>query len=289
MNKFTVITIVKNRKANLLNLLKGVEKGILKPDELIVVSMDDVLELPSTYTYSFPVRIVKLKTEHTEMLPIAKARNLGAASSKFDYLHFLDVDCIPAPNYLETMQSRLEEFGGLMMGIPRYMTRKMTANFDESFLLENSILHPARPVIYSDIEKTQIYSLFWSLCFSIHKNDFEKIGKFHENYLGYGAEDTDFAFEAEKSGVEFYFVNAFAFHQQHAVSTPPYHNMKSIIRNANIFYKRWGVWAMDNWLKMFADKKLVNWENGQSNPIEIIAEPTSKMIEEARLENAPFA
>ncbi len=287
MSKSSLITTAKNRKQNLLNLLAGVEKGNLKPDEVVIVSMDEVLDLPKNY--SFPVRVVRLEVENNNMLPIAKARNLGANSAKFDVLHFLDVDCIPSTNYLEIMSRKLQNHEGLLMGNPKYMTKKIAGNFDEKFLTENSILHPGRPVMHSEIEKSPAYSLFWSLCFSIRRKTFEEIGGFSEEYLGYGAEDTDFAFKAEKQQIDFHLVKAYIFHQQHAVSTPPYHHLDPIVRNCNIFHKKWGIWAMDNWLEMFADKELIDWNKSQTEEIEIRAKPTQKMIEEAVSENAPFA
>lgn len=49
-------------------------------------------------------------------------------------------------------------------------------------------------------------SLFWSLSFAVTAREFTVIGGFDEDYLGYGAEDTDVGQRLARSGGRLLFV-----------------------------------------------------------------------------------
>lgn len=103
--------------------------------------------------------------------------------------------------------------------------------------------------------------LFWSLSFAVTAWTWEQVGGFDEGYLGYGAEDTDFAFTARKTGVGLTWVGgALAFHQWHPTITPPTHHLDDILRNGTLFARRWGRWPMEGWLSAFAAQGLIEWD-----------------------------
>ena len=52
----------------------------------------------------------------------------------------------------------------------------------------------------------QIPGYFWSLAFAMRRVHFESVGGFNESFIGYGAEDTDFAFRATCSGLDLAFL-----------------------------------------------------------------------------------
>jgi GT2 family glycosyltransferase len=104
------------------------------------------------------------------------------------------------------------------------------------------------------------YDLFWSLSFAVTPATWRRIGGFCELYRGYGGEDTDFAHSAAGAGVGLRWVGgAHAFHQHHPVSNPPVQHLDDILRNAQVFHRRWGWWPMSGWLDAFAAQGLITW------------------------------
>lgn len=180
-------------------------------------------------------------------LPLAAARNRAlAALDDCDLAVLLDVDCIPAPD----------------------LVRHYAAADGEALL--------AGPVHYLEPGKTQTsepvdrrgapgveprHELFWSLSFAVRPAVHAAIGGLDEDYTGYGGEDTDYAFAARAAGVPLRWADGWAFHQHHPVSSPPREHLEDIVRNANRFRAKWGVWPMEGWLRAFADAGLVYWDD----------------------------
>lgn len=124
--------------------------------------------------------------------------------------------------------------------------------------------HGARPApADGQILPARDYSLFWSLSFAVGADTWQRLGGFHEQYVGYGGEDTDFAQLARRAGVPLYWIGgAPAYHQHHPVEQPPVSHLDDILRNAHIFRDRWGWWPMRGWLEQFAELGLVRYEPG---------------------------
>lgn len=138
------------------------------------------------------------------------------------------------------------------------------------------------------IEQTQDYGAFWSLCFAISRAQFEQIGGFDTQYVGYGAEDTDFSFTAHALNIDFYLTADVIYHQQHGVYRPPLNHLDSIIINANRFYGKWQHWPMAGWLLEFADMGLIDWQADQQQPISLVRQPSAAQIEKAHYPDAPY-
>jgi hypothetical protein len=74
----------------------------------------------------------------------------------------------------------------------------------------------------------------------------------------YGGEDTDLGQVARALGVPIRWVGgATAFHQFHPVSDPPFEHLDDLLRNAAIFYRRWGWWPTQGWFAEFERSGLV--------------------------------
>jgi GT2 family glycosyltransferase len=308
----TVITTCYGRNRHLYNLLSSLMIGSVQPDEIIIVNDDaDPKRLAE-----FSLNIIKLPTI-TEEAPdisnkkgfdIGRNRNVGAARATHDTLIFLDVDCIVAPTFIEQLRIKLQRYpDSLLMGQPRYLTRPLSDEeglelrsgmLTTSFLNELSVYNPYRynfdeadciatSIKQTVIEQTDDYGAFWSLCFAIKRQQFEYIGGFDTQYIGYGAEDTDFAFTARKLDIDFYLTADIVYHQQHSVYRPPLNHLDIII-NANRFYEKWQHWPMEGWLKQFSDIGLIRWTAVQSTPIVVLRKPSAHEIEQAHCPNAPY-
>lgn len=260
-------------------MILGLCESSQQPSELVIVHMNEESDYPLP-EIPFPVSRISVTSSETK-IPLATARNRGAQEAQGDLLIFLDVDCIPETTLVEDYSQAQSAFSGLIMGDIRYLPQGVPLenwSFDE--LRASGVAHPNRPEITALVEPTNRYELFWSLTFAITRQNFEKIGGFDTQYQGYGAEDTDFAFVARQQALPFALSRARCYHQHHAVYQPPVQHFSDIIANARRFYEKWDRWAMEGWLKEFAERGYITW-NAEEPNLEIIRHPTSNEIQAA--------
>jgi GT2 family glycosyltransferase len=253
----SLLTLVRNRTAHLANLLEGVRRSAVQPDEVIVVDMSDVpIRLETT---GLPVRIERIETSG---LPLAMARNRAAACARGDHLIFLDVDCIPLAQCLSRLSDAITETDGLVCAEVRYLGPRVAAGvWNEASLLAAGKPHPVRSFPKDGLRPVGDPGLFWSLAFAIRRSTFERIGGFDERFSGYGGEDTDFGFAAKAANCSLYFLGgAVVCHQYHETFDPPLQHFGDIVANADRFRRKWGVWPMGGWLEQFAQLGLIEWE-----------------------------
>jgi GT2 family glycosyltransferase len=249
-NGISVLTLVQGRQQALLNLIKGLAQNEDLPQELVIVYMnEDYSDLPAA---PFPIRGISCYT--TEKLPLAKARNMAMANAAAENCIFLDVDCIPAPNFITLYRAAFSSGDQLWSGQVRYLKQGFPEGADPVLLHEWSAADPVRANL-----PTLPYELFWSLNFGCSKTVFAQIKGFDERYTGYGAEDTDFAFGAREMEIPLGLIHAMAYHQPHASYSPPLNHLQDIVQNANVFYQKWQRWPMEGWLQKFADLGYVSW------------------------------
>jgi hypothetical protein len=122
--------------------------------------------------------------------------------------------------------------------------------------------HPARPnPIAGTSISSQDWQLFWSLSFAVSTMTWQRLGGFHEEYVGYGGEDTDLGYRAFRQGLPLRWLGgADAFHQYHKTQSPPVQHRDDIIDNATVFHRRWGFWPMQGWLDAFAELGLADYD-----------------------------
>jgi GT2 family glycosyltransferase len=259
-----VVTIVHGRAEHLARQREGLRRSTLAPDLHVVVAMDD----PSVVVprdLPFDTTVVGVPRSD-DLLPLARARNLGArtaVAAGATLLVFLDVDCIPAPGLLEAYAEAAADpatADDLLCGPVAYLPPAPTGGYDLATLDGLAEPHPARPApAPGRVERDATgHDLFWSLSFAVTPSTWHAVGGFDERYAGYGAEDTDFARRAARAGRSLAWVgSARSFHQHHAVSSPPVEHVADIVRNAGIFFDTWGQWPMRGWLDAFEEQGLV--------------------------------
>ena len=266
MKRVALITIVHGRHDHLLRQREALERAADAPGLHVIVAMDDpaVGALPQLNRPG--VQVVEVaRTPTDEGLPLARARNVGAAAAMAHgagVLVFLDVDCLPAPGALEgylAAATAPETRGRLLCGPVTYLPPAPPEGYDLDRLIELDHPHPARPApAEGEVELGGPHELFWSLSFAVDTPTWCRIGGFSERYSGYGGEDTDFAFTARMCGIELAWIgSARAYHQHHAVEKPPVSHLDDILRNAAVFHERWGSWPMTGWLEEFERMGLV--------------------------------
>lgn len=262
--ELAVVTVVKGRHQHLQRQRRGLVEGLAAPLVHVVVSMgDDTLSDVLSQEAALPTALVRLPP--SEQLPLAAARNAGvahAAELGADAVALLDVDCIPepalVPDYRRLLRMIAGPRPGVVAGRVRYLPEGMgEADYSPGRLEVLGRDHPARvlpdePVVAGDPR------LLWSLNLGISVSDWQAIGGFDEDYVGYGGEDTDFGQRlAAAGGTMWWSADAGVFHQWHPVSRPPLEHVTDIVTNANRFHTRWGWYPMEGWLEEFRSRGLV--------------------------------
>ncbi|MDO9426504.1 MAG: galactosyltransferase-related protein [Methylobacterium sp.] len=280
----SVITLNKGRDAHLARLLEGLAKGPI-PRECIVVEMG--AEPPPLPDYGFSVCRVVLDLPG---LPLAKARNAGRRAASGEHLVYLDVDCIPSADLVDSLDDDLAQADGLVCCEVRYLPAGAVADgWTQGRLHEAGQPHPVRVFPRSGLEPTNNPGLFWSLAFGVRAATFDRLGGFDEAFDGYGAEDTDLAFRAAAAGVPVLLTaRGEAYHQHHAACDPPLQHFDSIVANARRFHARHGLWPMDGWLDAFARRGHVSSE-WRADGLTVLRTPSPAEIAAARVASeSPF-
>lgn len=259
-----VITILRGRHAHLAGQIRGLRRQTRSPDTYVVVAIDD----PAAHDVArdlapaeWDVRTPGLRRRQGRM-PLSSARNLGASTAVAagaEHLVFLDVDVVPDPTlvgrYSEALSDASDGNG------PRVLCGDVAYEPPPSEPGANGSgdgrprHHPSRPALpLGQVTVVDDVTLFWSLSFAVSARDFATVGGFDEDYLGYGAEDTDFGQRLSRSQGDLLFIGgAGGVHQYHPSPAPPVQHVDDIVRNANVFAEKWGWWPMQSWLDQFSD------------------------------------
>ena len=281
VRRTAVITIAHGRHEHLRGQRWGLAGQTVPADLHVVVAMGDpgiaavMAEDPPGVPRravggpASPSEVVTVELDDGGELPLARARNLGARAAVdagADRLVFLDVDCIPAEQSLQRYAAVLDAGAGthatgpvVACGTVAYLPPvPHPAAYRTDDLAALADPHPGRPAPGDDeVLEADDLRLFWSLSFAVTATDWGRLGGFSEDYVGYGAEDTDFGQRLGAAhGTMLWVGGAAAYHQHHPTDTPPVRHLTSIVRNANIFRDRWGWFPMEGWLSAFAERGL---------------------------------
>lgn len=267
----SVLTLVRGREAHLRNLMKSIAEQSVKPAELVIAWMQDAAfaELPDP---GCPRRDVFVPGDP---MPLAQARNEAAKAACGDLLVFLDVDCIASTGLVAAFEAAAGAAGGLFLGEVLYLPAGAvgdTLDFDALDRLGK--VHPSKPPVPANgIRIEPDAGELWGLSFALKTAHWRAVGGMDEAFVGYGGEETDFAWRVAAHELPTYWTgNARAYHQHHAVAVPPLHQFEHILRNAQLFREKHGRWCMDYWLGQFRDLGLIGWDE-EADAIELVRSP----------------
>lgn len=266
MADICVVTVVHGRHDHLANQLRLI--ALSDPDSVhVVVAMNDerIADVVAEHRGGRNVHVLSMDATGAG-LPLAAARNLGvshALAEGAEVIVLLDVDCILDPGALGRYAEAAAVFpSSLLCGAVTYLAEGTSIPDRADLLHPLRNPHPARPApAPGSCEPGGNHSLFWSLSAALTPATWLKIEGFCEDYVGYGGEDTDFAWTARSRGIDLVWVGgADAYHQHHPISSPPIEHVGAIVRNAHVFHDRWGEWPMTGWLEAFAERGLVTFD-----------------------------
>ncbi|GAA4744121.1 hypothetical protein GCM10023350_31030 [Nocardioides endophyticus] len=199
---------------------------------------------------------------------MAAARNRGIDSvfaAGCDVVIALDVDCLVSPDLVADYHRLVSNAPETVwQGPVTYLPPPPAGGYPLAALDAFDDPHPARPRLNrSETRRGASPELFWSLSFALSRESWRRSGGFCEEYVGYGGEDTDFGQILRAEGIDLGWTgDARAYHQHHPVSRPPVEHLDDILRNADIYRRRWGSWPMQGWLDEFERRGLIVRENG---------------------------
>lgn len=270
MTRVTALTIASGRAAHLRNVIAGFQAQDHKPCEMIigVMQAEDYTDLPRT---DFPIRQIRVTAPE---LPLAAARNAVADAATGDALMFVDVDCVPAPDFVAGYLRRMEGQTGLFMGEVLYLPDgAMAQGLDFAKFAETAVRHSDRqgpPA--KGIAPCADYRCFWSLNFAMWARDWKAGPRFDEAFTGYGGEDTDFGRAWSEQGLPIWWIaGGRVYHQYHPHCMPPVHHLHSVLRNAEVFASKWGHRTMEHWLHAF---RLMGLIENTARGLRVLREPS---------------
>lgn len=267
MTRVAVVTTAHGRHDHLRRQRRSLLATGRPPDLHVVVAMDDPLipgVVAETAQETFlptrlPTRVVHVDAD-PRGLPLAHARNRGMACAMeagCDVLVGLDVDCLAGPDLVEGYAAATRDAPDTLWSGP--VTYLPPGVHDLDALADHDDPHPARPApAPGERIEGGDPDLFWSLSFAITARTWRAAGGFHEEYVGYGGEDTDLGRTLAARGVPMAWTgDARAYHQHHPVSDPPVEHLDDLLRNGATFHRRWGEWPMRGWFEALAERGLV--------------------------------
>lgn len=272
MTRLAVVTLVHGRLQHLVQQHRFLAAAARPPEHYVVVAMADP-EVAGWKPDTLPPDLVRIDADPAR-LPLAAARNAGVAralEAGADVVVMLDVDCVPGSGLLDAYRDLVAaDPGSIWSGPVTYLTadQPVADLAGPQQLAAWSRPHPARAGV-ADGPDALPRELFWSLSFALSGDCWRRVGGFCERYVGYGAEDTDFARLARRRGVGLgWCARAEAFHQFHPTQTPPVQHLRAIVANTNLFHSRWGEFAMPGWLAEFERSGLIQLVDGRWRLVE---------------------
>lgn len=183
-----------------------------------------VSDLDSSETYrkkhqaiceTFNVKYIYTKTG--QAWNISHSRNIGIRNATSDFVMVTDVDCIFTPSFVETAMKFVAPDR-----IVHCRISDLPQSYDDAF--DNFEWMSKSSTLRADFAMggCQIFSRKWA----------EKVRGYDEAYVEWGADDTDFSYRAERSGLGLVWIEREAtyFHQWHADFTT-WADRKQIERN----------------------------------------------------------
>lgn len=224
------VIITHNQPKQLKWILNSLAKQ--KIDKIVVIDNN------STIDYETPENVIYYKLEYDKKHDFrSMARNKGIEFCDTNIVTFLDGDCIPEYDFSEYVKLYyMDKFNSKNIFLPNRM----------DVYNKKELKRRLKKIYFSiNVSNLRIQSLqedgniFASFGFSVLRNWIIEVGKFDENFNGWGFEDIDLSYRMREKGSRF-LINPMLYVYHLAHPRPEYmQKMKSIIlNNAKLLYQK---------------------------------------------------
>lgn len=237
MTELSIIIISYDRKLYLKRCIQSIlnQQSLEKFSQRVevIISTNDHREISGNWIQKLMKKGIDTKlicsTKHG-IFNRSLARNTGVKSSKGKKILFVDSDIILSPDFLLNFQSKfltpmvgIHYLYGYKIALDDCLAKEMLSDtfipscdqlksLDFSDYREQSFQHSE----FNSSDKTKLWASAWSGILSVPKRFYEEISGFDENYLGWGGEDTDFAYRLARKAYPFEVIrDAYGIHLPH--------------------------------------------------------------------------
>jgi glycosyltransferase involved in cell wall biosynthesis len=204
----TVVIPTYNRIDTLRHVIPSLLRQDIRSDryEIVVAdsnSSDGTAEYLAEIAREYP-RVRHLPGPYTGR---AMARNAGIAAARGAIVMFTDADIIASSDLLSRHLAHYESGEGTcVVGMELQVSSLADYERLRDHPLERRPLHP-------NARKTISWLYFLTGNASVRKRDLDRVGRFDENFTGYGHEDLELGYRLEHAGLKIaYEPNAIAYH-----------------------------------------------------------------------------
>lgn len=299
----SIIIPVYNRQEHLNLCLKSLTNQSISSSEYeIIVINDGSQDASAEVAKSYGAKTITISNKGP-----AAARNIGIAEARGDIIIFLDADILVANNYLERVRERHSRSNSLLLlGARRHLGEGVT-NPNKDAINLDSREKLLRRYSFCLSHLNCPWSVAYTCNFSVSRNFLGNI-KFDEEYVGWGIEDIDFAYNLYKQGAEIIFSREICGYHLYHDRTPSPARYQSWLINLKRFLKKhpdpkvqsfelfkrvFNPEIQDNYFEVFdyfenrpiPNKNLEVWDLTQINtdPIKWIQERLSKTVSDVLL------
>lgn len=164
--------------------------------ELLLIDSNSCIEndaLPQKSKSKYPQ--LQIAIYHTNNVLSAK-RNMGRTVSKYEWLIFIDDDCVPEPTWLPNLRNEFVNRPNhyIICGEVDYETEKLEKN---RFLAWRK---KAEKKAYQKGTQLDFRNIV-VMNMGMHRDTFDLVGGFSELFVGYGMEDQEFGWRSIAHGV----------------------------------------------------------------------------------------
>jgi GT2 family glycosyltransferase len=220
----SVIVLTYNRSDALLAVLRSLASQCTLGDEIVIA--DDGSRAEHVMAIQACLPLFRCSVQHVWHPDVgftaARARNLGVAHSKNDYLVFLDGDCVPHAHCI-AQHRRLAQQGHFVNGSRVLLSATLTAQILQRNLVPEAwawlkwvwltlsgqankclwliglLVH--WPLDFLRLKRKFVWRGIRSCNFAVWRRDFEAVNGFDETFAGWGHEDADLVLRLHHAGL----------------------------------------------------------------------------------------
>lgn len=231
LDNLTTIITCKNRTRNLSYCLGSISTCIHRPQVIVVDFGSDkpVTEITRSYPW---VRMIRVMND-TRIFHKSRAINIGIKNTRTKFLCITDVDQVFQANFFYAVKSVLEKDNSSFVMCPTFFLKQLPKNITPLNIRENY------KKLLTLAKKSGVAPHGDGCCNGLLTSVALSIGGYDENYIGYGAEDSDFALRSIMFGNKKVWLHKLTtmVHLPHE-KKGDYYKKDVFMKNKNLFFSK---------------------------------------------------